>query len=337
MCDDPSEYDVRPPLWAEQRIALDHALCQVPERRRGEYIETLLRIVDDQSVLPGLLVAKRDGQLCGAILLQLQPGRVATVWPPAAPEAEAERCIDALLGAAVRWLTEQPVRVAQAIVPLEAREQAARFARHGFAPLAELLSMISLSSQAPRSAPRLSLRLEPAFGHITAERSTARADNVESGRSAAVSSVNATDEGRLAAIVERTYEGTLDCPALNGVRDLPDVLASYRACGEFDPARWFIACRGERDVGCLLLADHPDADQWEIVYVGLVPEERGRGSGLALTRHAQWLARQAGRARLVLAVDAANAPAVAAYRSAGFIDYESRRALIRTFPDRRSQ
>ena len=94
-----------------------------------------------------------------------------------------------------------------------------------------------------------------------------------------------------------SYEGTLDCPALNGVRDLPDVLASYRACGEFDPAeRWFIACRGERDVGCLLLADHPDADQWEIVYVGLVPEERGRGSGLALTRHAQWLARQAGRA-----------------------------------------
>jgi mycothiol synthase len=171
--------------------------------------------------------------------------------------------------------------------------------------MAELLSMMSLAAQFPTSAPRSSLRLE---------------------------SAPAADDSRLAAVVERTYEGTLDCPRLNGVREVRDVLAGYRACGAFDPAQWFIVCREKRDVGCLLLTDHPDEDQWEIVYAGLVPEERGAGSGLALARHAQWVARQAGRSRLVLAVDAANVPAVSTYTAAGFVIWDRRRAFLRIFP-----
>ena len=43
------------------------------------------------------------------------------------------------------------------------------------------------------------------------------------------------------------------------------------------------------------------------MYMGLTPESRGRGWGLAVTRHAQWLAGQSGRERMVLAADAANA------------------------------
>ena len=141
-----------------------------------------------------------------------------------------------------------------------------------------------------------------------------------------------TDDSRLAAIIERTYEGTLDCPQLNGVRDVHDVLAGYRACGKFDPARWLIARRGDCDVGCLLLTDHPDEDQWELVYAGLVPAERGHGAGLALAEHAQFLTRQAGRARMVLAVDAANAPAVTTYERVGFVTWDRRSAQLRVFP-----
>jgi ribosomal protein S18 acetylase RimI-like enzyme len=92
-----------------------------------------------------------------------------------------------------------------------------------------------------------------------------------------------------------------------------------------------IARRGQRDVGCLLLADHPLQNQWELVYMGIVPEARGMRLGLAVTRHAQRLAHGAGRERLVLAVDAANAPALELYRRAGFLAWDQRRVFLKIF------
>ena len=111
------------------------------------------------------------------------------------------------------------------------------------------------------------------------------------------------------------------------------MLAGYRACGTFDPRRWLIAAVGGADVGCLLLADHAADDQWEIVYAGLLPEAHGRGYGLLMAQHARRLARAAGRARLVLAVDAANVPAVKMYERAGFVAWDRRSAIVRIFPD----
>jgi mycothiol synthase len=128
---------------------------------------------------------------------------------------------------------------------------------------------------------------------------------------------------RLAAIIEQTYEGTLDCPQLNGVRTTQEVLAGYRATGRFSPARWLIVRQGDRDIGCLLLTDHPDAtspelSSWELVYMGLIPAARGHGWGLSMARHGIRLAAAAGRSTIALAVDEANSPALATYARAGF-------------------
>ena len=91
-------------------------------------------------------------------------------------------------------------------------------------------------------------------------------------------------------LVERTYEGTLDCTALNGVRDIDDVINGYQATGVFRPENWLFVRSGGQDVGVLLLADHPQARHWELMYMGLVPEVRGRGWGRQIARYAQWLA-----------------------------------------------
>jgi ribosomal protein S18 acetylase RimI-like enzyme len=99
----------------------------------------------------------------------------------------------------------------------------------------------------------------------------------------------------------------------------------------FDPQRWLIVGEGRHDIGCLLLADYPRDDQWELVYMGLVREARGRGLGAAIVRHAQWLARQAERSRLVLAVDADNWPAIAVYVACGFVTWDHRSVYVRVF------
>ncbi|MEO8496908.1 MAG: GNAT family N-acetyltransferase, partial [Planctomycetota bacterium] len=141
-----------------------------------------------------------------------------------------------------------------------------------------------------------------------------------------------SDRQRLSAIVERTYADTLDVPALNGVRDLEDILNGYQLTGHFSPDRWFfLQSRGE-DVGCLLLTDHPEQQQWELVYMGIIPAARGNGWGSQATRYAKQLAKAAGRERLILAVDAANDPAVSTYTKAGFFELLRRSVYLKIFP-----
>ena len=84
-------------------------------------------------------------------------------------------------------------------------------------------------------------------------------------------------------------------------------------------------------MGCLLLADHPRYENMELVYMGVIPENRGQHWGADIARRAQWVARQAGRARLVLAVDASNRPAIEMYASVGFRTWDQRRIYYRIF------
>src|SRR5262249_31332116 len=111
---------------------------------------------------------------------------------------------------------------------------------------------------------------------------------------------------RMADVMQRTYEGTLDCTALDGVREMNDVINGYMATGAFRPENWLCVRNDGRDVGVLILADHPGAKHRELVYMGIVPEFRGRGWGRQIAHYAQWLTRGARLERLLVAVDAAN-------------------------------
>ena len=86
--------------------------------------------------------------------------------------------------------------------------------------------------------------------------------------------------GRLMDLVERTYEGTLDCAGLE--RCAADGACDQRLSGDGRVSAGELAVRSQRtaqDVGVLLLADHPQGRHWELMYMGLVPEARGRGWG----------------------------------------------------------
>ncbi len=138
----------------------------------------------------------------------------------------------------------------------------------------------------------------------------------------------------LAPVLEASYEQTLDCPELCGLRRTSDVLASHRGVGRFDPALWSVLSDETGAIGCLLLNECPDQGAYEVVYLGLAPRARGRGLARRLLAHG--IAHACGRKRLpiMLAVDLRNAPALSLYGRAGFEQIGARTALVRALATR---
>lgn len=121
-----------------------------------------------------------------------------------------------------------------------------------------------------------------------------------------------------------TYENTLDCPALVGLRAINDIIAGHMATGRFDPDLWFALYQENQPVAVMLLTDVPARHVFELVYLGVAAPYRGRGLAKRLLHHGLGVvSRHAVRyphqpTRLCLAVDDQNQPAIRLYRSLGF-------------------
>ena len=294
---------IEPATPGSCREAFELLLSGTPPDRRKESLSALIASAKlDPSSLDFLYEARRGGLLVGAAWAQVMPGRCASFWPPELRPGENETVAELLAHAVMDRLAGRGVRVAQTLLTTDVGTTAGRLERANFEHLADLLYLVSTEADFPATRISTDLSFEPA-------------DDIGRVR-------------RLQSMIEATYEKTLDCPDLNGVRSSEDVLAGYRAVGEFDARRWLILRHGLQDVGCLLLADYPEVQQWELVYMGLKAASRGQGWGIEVVRHAQWLARQAGRSRLVLAVDDRNEPAKRIYGETGFSSWDRRSVYI---------
>lgn len=290
-------------LKPETPAQRERALQVLLENRSPEAqaaLEAAAQSVDEEL----LIAALRGEQVVGAVFAQRQPGKVALVWPPRTTAEETGNTAGELFRELLDRLRLDGVQVVQAFPDVPGHADQQLLAAAGFEHVADLLYLVCTEAGFPTAPPTLSIELEACCDANLA---------------------------RLSEVLERSYEGTLDCPRLNGVRSAEDVLETYRAAGVFDAARWFLVRANQQDVGCLLLADHPQDEQWELVYIGLVPAARGQGIGRDLVRQAQWLTRQAGRRRLVLSVDAANAPALGLYASEGFAAWDRRAIYLQIF------
>ncbi|MBI1337120.1 MAG: GNAT family N-acetyltransferase [Phycisphaera sp.] len=125
-----------------------------------------------------------------------------------------------------------------------------------------------------------------------------------------------------------SYEQTLDCPGLLGLREIGDIIAGHMATGRFDPRLWWALHKQGEPVGVMLLNTVPQRAAMEVVYLGLSVPFRGQGLAHRLLEHGLGTARDHGVTSLILAVDEANAPAVRLYRSLGFNATASKRAMI---------
>lgn len=286
--------------------ALALVLCDLAPSIRRE-ISGNLPAADDAHELAHepLFIARRGDKLCGAAWGQRQSGNIAVFWPPQLDVAEEQQTAYRLADVVIGALDETSIEMTQAFLPAPDPPTVDVLQHAGFRHLADLLYLSCESSKFPLAAP------EPS-----------ELDYVP---------YNSTQRGRLKQLITRTYENTLDCTALDGVRDIEHVINGYQAAGVYRPENWLFVRSAGDDVGLLLLADHPHARHWELTYLGLVPEARGRGWGRQVTRYAQWLARGANVERIVVAVDAANSPAIDVYRRSGFEMWDRRAVYVR-FP-----
>jgi mycothiol synthase len=66
----------------------------------------------------------------------------------------------------------------------------------------------------------------------------------------------------------------------------------------------------------------------ELVYMGLIPPARGMGIGGHLLMEAERLTLASGHSKMVIGVDAANAPARKHYEGAGYLVWERKRVFL---------
>ncbi|HEY2412452.1 MAG TPA: GNAT family N-acetyltransferase [Pirellulaceae bacterium] len=295
---------------ATDKQALEIAARAWPATERlayGQAIENLVANGLADRVVLG--AARQQNRVVAAQVGQMLAGNAAIVWPPQF-EAEAEiadcESFAAALGKQLAAALKQGgMHIAQSLLAPGEAESGKWLEIGGFSHAADLLYLTADVSRGPAEPPLLPFALE-AF--------------------------NPTAKPRLIDVIQRTYVGTLDCPRLDGLRSTADVIDGYKSVGEFRPELWFLVRHGADDVGCLLMNLHPDVQHAEIIYLAVTPEVRGRGWGLLLSQYALWLARQTKSQRAVLAVDAANEPAVQMYAVAGFDVFDRREVWLLTFP-----
>ncbi|HSW45051.1 MAG TPA: GNAT family N-acetyltransferase [Phycisphaerae bacterium] len=297
----------RPSDKAQVREALA-ALLERPGLTRDEideHIDVLLRYLERRGIsLEHLVVTRQDEMVMGACLRIEGAGRMSTVFIPTesrflVPTATTVALLEELSAEARR----RNVQLLQATVVPEAALEAAVYREAGFERLAQLICM---DSEAARITPP--------------DRTDSEVQWLEHDTNA---------HGLFARVVQSTYERSLDCVALNGVRDMEDILASHKAAGEFDPRFWLIASVDGEPAGVILLSRQPERWALEVVYMGVVPSRRGRGCGAAMLRRAFKIAREQALETLTLTVDAGNMPALGLYRRFGFTETGRRDVWIR--------
>jgi mycothiol synthase len=269
----------------------------LPPEEREHRCANALHLLSRGELNPqGLFIVRGETGLRGALLCLPVPGCTALLWPPGVVKDRTPELQDALLRDARVWLSRRGVKLVQTLLAPEESFLADPLLRNGFSAVTRLWYM------------RHPLNLPVHFLNTPARLDYQTYDG------------NSLFEQTLL----RTYEGTLDCPEVNGVRSIDEVLEGHRAQGAHEPERWWLVRNGSGPVGILMMTEMPENGDWEVAYMGVVPEARRHGFGREMLLYALCEARAADAPSVTLSVDARNQPAWNLYRSLGFEPYDQR-------------
>lgn len=281
-------------------VVFGSLVAHLPEADRTARIMHFLDLINRGILDPnGIFVARSEGEIVGTQVCVPLPGAACLFWLPPRNSPAA----NALIAAGLAWCRTRGCKIAQALARPEERSAAAPFEWAGFRHITRLLVWERNLENLPAKH-QSNLRYESYRPHRAAE---------------------------FAAVIDRTYLGTLDCPELNGVRTIDEILAGHQGQGRFHPDFWWLAFDSSIPVGVVLLVEMPDAATWELAYLGVVPEFRGRGFARAMLMDALHALHGEFAARVLLAVDQRNAPAQRLYQSVGFFPQEENEVFLYVF------
>jgi mycothiol synthase len=263
-----------------------------------EFIEfATLRGID----LSNLWLAGGGGRLAWALLPVVSPGKtMLLLTPPSLPDGLD---VGPLIQLVCDWFAARGGHLGQALLNPEHSGVRDIFVQHQFKEIATLQYLQGTTRRTAQPP-----QLPDGFRWETYSQAT---------------------HPLFARAISQSYRGSLDCPALNGLRDIEDIIAGHQASGLFDPQYWFVLLEADEPCAVLLLTRVPRNDLAELVYLGLVPAARRRGIGDLMMRQAIWAIRQMGLQRLTLAVDSQNAPALKLYYRHGLQHAGCKKAMLR--------
>lgn len=312
------------PTESELQPLLQALLSHLDDQQRQQRLQQLAavsyaQVINNQSdLLSGLWLLREEQNPVAAIWTQRTAGRTAILGHPvrllAAPGEQNwstrpltadDPAFEPLAQTTCQWLDQSSVVMTQLVIDPDEIPHAHRWQAHGFAHLVDLLYLMQ--------------KVDPQSSSVPA--------TVE------IENVSPIDQPqRWVQLLEATYEQTMDCPELNGKRQTLDTLEGYRETATFVPEGWWIGQVDQQDCGCLIVADHPESDVLELVYIGIHPDFRGRGLGQQFLQKLLFFSANHQRAHVLAAVDKRNLPALKLYRRLGFSLITERSVWARFHP-----
>ncbi|MEM1011695.1 MAG: GNAT family N-acetyltransferase [Planctomycetota bacterium] len=275
------------------------------EQRGGRVVGTASIVAAGSNATKPLFVA-------AAVIL---PGETATILmssdlpATASPRRDASDAVDAAVG----LVRGTGVKLAQILLPSEALDLRSMLTtNNGFAHVADLGYLHKHVDRKPKPRP------------------------LPEG----VTLVGYTEKTRplFRQALEDSYQGSLDCTALNGVRSMDAVLDGHEASGVPIRDGWQVAVvkdeQGQnRPVGVMLLAGlgRDGRDGVELVYLGISPEFRGKSLSDAMLDRADVRAAGTRQRSLALAVDTTNEPGLRLYQRRQSVEIARRTAMFKVF------
>lgn len=315
---------IRPAEPGEYHAALKLVLGQAGQPADDTRVTDFLRFAVQRRIDLSLITLaledrgpERKGQ-GGTILWAVLPvapvGRSALLLAPSSPPSSGDlagatdpaRAIDIASQLIHATLSSLPgLHIAQALVEVNNPLASAPFLSAGFSQLAILQYLVKRVSSAP-VAPKLPHSLQ-------------------------LHTYSPATHPLFRDAIAASYVGSQDCPALDGLRDVDDIIEGHKASGDFIPSLWYVLTHSAhpQPAATLLLSPTGNGETLELVYLGVSQPFRRQGLGHWAIRQALHDTHRLGLPKLTLAVDSANRPALKLYHRFGLQHIHERLALMK--------
>ncbi len=298
----------------EQRQALSLMISEnEPEAKERELEKIFASVRKGQLDLTHLLIATTGRNILAAQLMIAQQDKTAILWPAAIDPAfpgEApnnphllESIQETLLKKTILLAQKEACVQIQTTVEHDDTTRSAFYERNGLPAIGELLYMQRPASRCPPTDNPCESRTD--------------LEQTEDALKLVPVTEGISDEF-LGELLQGTYIESADFPELQHNHDAYRSLLTHRLQGEYHPKHWFVIKQNETAAGVLFFSWHPDIEQWELTYLGILPEFRGKGiAGKAIGKSFQDSSRN--NNPVFLGVDSRNHYAIKVYESHGFV------------------